>query len=67
LVGKKHAHLAPNIFHLPERMGWFTLIVLGETIFGLVSSLSDHKWSIESTISIGSRHNCSFSQRLNPK
>ena len=27
LIGRKHAHLAPNIFHLPERMGLFTLIV----------------------------------------
>ncbi len=53
LVGRKHLHLSPNIFHLPERMGLFTLIVLGETIFGLISSLSGHKWSIESTISIG--------------
>jgi low temperature requirement protein LtrA len=61
LVGKKHAHLAPNIFHLPERMGLFTLIVLGETIFGLVSSLSDHKWSIESTISIGAGLSIAFS------
>jgi low temperature requirement protein LtrA len=43
LVGRKHIQLAPNIFHLPERMGLFTLIVLGETIFGLVASLSDHE------------------------
>ena len=53
LVGRKHTRLAPNIFHLPERMGLFTLIVLGETIFGLVSSLSEHEWNIGSTISIG--------------
>jgi low temperature requirement protein LtrA len=39
LVGRKHIQLAPNIFHLPERMGLFTLIVLGETIFGLWVSL----------------------------
>jgi low temperature requirement protein LtrA len=53
LVGRKHTRLAPNIFHLPERMGLFTLIVFGETIFGLVSSLSEHEWNIGSTISIG--------------
>jgi low temperature requirement protein LtrA len=61
LVGRKHIQLAPNIFHLPERMGLFTLIVLGETIFGLVSSLSDHEWSIESTISIGAGLGIAFS------
>jgi low temperature requirement protein LtrA len=61
LVGRKHLHLAPNIFHLPERMGLFTLIVLGETIFGLISSLSGHKWSIESTISIGAGLGIAFS------
>jgi low temperature requirement protein LtrA len=61
LVGRKHAWLAPNIFHLPERMGLFTLIVLGETIFGLVASLSDHEWNIESTVSIGAGLSIAFS------
>ncbi len=61
LVGRKHLRLAPNIFHLPERMGLFTLIVLGETIFGLISSLSGHKWTIESTISIGAGLGIAFS------
>jgi low temperature requirement protein LtrA len=42
-------------------MGLFTLIVLGETIFGLVSSLSDHEWTIESTISIGAGLSIAFS------
>ena len=42
-------------------MGLFTLIVLGETIFGLVASLSDHEWSIESTISIGAGLSIAFS------
>jgi low temperature requirement protein LtrA len=53
LVQRKHVHLTPNIFHLPERMGLFTLIVIGETVFGLVASLSEHEWDVESTISIG--------------
>jgi low temperature requirement protein LtrA len=61
LVGRKHVQLAPNIFHLPERMGLFTLIVLGETIFGLVASLSDHEWNIESTISVGAGLSIAFS------
>jgi low temperature requirement protein LtrA len=53
--------LAPNISYLPERMGLFTLIVLGETIFGLISSLTGHKWDIESTISMGAGLNIAFS------
>lgn len=61
LIGRKHLHLAPNIFHLPERMGLFILIVLGETIFDLISSLSGHKWNIESTISIGAGLGIAFS------
>jgi low temperature requirement protein LtrA len=61
LVGRKHVQLAPNIFHLPERMGLFTLIVLGETIFSLVASLSEHEWNIESTIAIGAGLSIAFS------
>lgn len=53
LVQRKHVQLTPNIFHLPERMGLFTLIVIGETVFGLVASLSEHEWDVESIISIG--------------
>jgi low temperature requirement protein LtrA len=61
LVERKHIQLAPNIFHLPERMGLFTLIVLGETIFDLVASLSDHEWNVESTIAIGAGLSIAFS------
>ena len=42
-------------------MGLFTLIVLGETIFGLVASLSDHEWNIESTVSVGAGLSIAFS------
>lgn len=61
LIGRKHVQLAPNIFYLPERMGLFTLIVLGETIFGLISSLSGHKWGMESMISMGAGLSIAFS------
>ena len=60
IVGRKHVQLAPNFFHLPERMGLFTLIVIGETIFGLVSILSYHEWDLESTISIGAGLSIAF-------
>jgi low temperature requirement protein LtrA len=61
LAGRKHVQLAPNIFYLPERMGLLTLIVLGETIFGLISSLTGQKWGIESTISMGAGLSIAFS------
>jgi low temperature requirement protein LtrA len=60
IVGRKHVQLAPNFFHLPERMGLFTLIVIGETIFGLVSILSSHEWDLESTISMGAGLSIAF-------
>ena len=41
-------------------MGLFTLIVIGETIFGLVSILSYHEWDLESTISIGAGLSIAF-------
>jgi low temperature requirement protein LtrA len=61
LIGRKHVQLAPNIFYLPERMGIFTLIVLGETIFGLISSLSGHKWDFESMTCMGAGLSIAFS------
>ena len=42
-------------------MGLFTLIVLGETIFDLVASLSYHEWNVESTIVIGAGLSIAFS------
>ena len=41
-------------------MGLFTLIVIGETIFGLVSILSFHEWDLESTIAIGAGLSIAF-------
>ena len=39
---------APNIYHLPERFGSFTMIVLGISILGVVDGISSHKWTVES-------------------
>jgi low temperature requirement protein LtrA len=60
-IGRKHSQLAPNIFYLPERMGLFTLIVLGETVFGLIHSLSGYSWDMASTISMGAGLTIAFS------
>jgi low temperature requirement protein LtrA len=39
---------APNIHHLPERFGLFTIIVLGISILGVADGISDHKRTVES-------------------
>ncbi len=40
----------PSGTHLPERMGLFTIIVLGEAIVGVVSGLSEQEWGVASTV-----------------
>ncbi|MFZ0511931.1 MAG: low temperature requirement protein A [Candidatus Nitrosopolaris sp.] len=39
---------APNIHHLPERFGSFTIIVLGISILAVVDGISSHKWTAQS-------------------
>jgi low temperature requirement protein LtrA len=39
---------APNSYHLPERFGSFTIIVLGISILAVVDGISSHKWTVES-------------------
>ena len=36
--------------HLPERMGLFTLIVLGESIVSIVIGMTDQQWNLYSVI-----------------
>ena len=40
----------PSTTHLPERMGLFTIIVLGEAIIAVVSGLSGQQWGWASTV-----------------
>ena len=53
LVGQLAIKFAPNISHLPERIGLFVIIVLGESILGVVIGLAGHEWNIYSTLSVG--------------
>jgi low temperature requirement protein LtrA len=53
LVGRLAIKFAPHIFHLPERIGLFTIIVLGESILGVVIGLTGHEWNLYSTLSVG--------------
>ncbi|HJT84691.1 MAG TPA: low temperature requirement protein A [Nitrososphaeraceae archaeon] len=49
-AGKLQPQYAPNISHLPERMGLFTLIVLGESIVSIVVGMTDQQWNLYSVI-----------------
>ena len=47
---KLQPQYAPNITHLPERMGLFTLIVIGESIVSIVIGMTDQQWNLYSVI-----------------
>ena len=49
-AGRLHSQFAPHISHLPERMGLFTLIVLGESIVSIVIGMADQQWNIYSVV-----------------
>lgn len=40
------AKFAPHTYHLPERFGTFTIIVLGIAILGFVDGIAEHNWSV---------------------
>lgn len=41
---------APNVHHLPERLGLFTIIVLGISILAVVNGIAAHNWTVPSII-----------------
>ena len=49
-TSKLTSKFSPHISHLPERMGLFTLIVLGESIVGIVNGMTEQIWDIYSVI-----------------
>jgi low temperature requirement protein LtrA len=52
-VGRLHSQFAPHISHLPERMGLFTIIVLGESVLGVVPGISNMDFDIYSMLILG--------------
>jgi low temperature requirement protein LtrA len=52
-AGKLHSQFAPHISHLPERMGLFTIIVLGESILGVVPEISNMEFGLYSMLILG--------------
>ena len=49
-TSKLTSKFAPHISHLPERMGLFTLIVLGESIVGIVNGMTEQVWDLYSVL-----------------
>lgn len=47
-AGRLVAKIPPSMSHIPERIGLFTLIVLGESVIGVVGGLAEHEWSLGS-------------------
>lgn len=44
-AGRLHGEIPPYESHLPERFGLFTIIVLGESVVGLVGGAVEQAWS----------------------
>jgi low temperature requirement protein LtrA len=53
ITARRLPQFAPHISHLPERMGLFTIIVLGESITGVVAGVSGIEFDIYSMIVLG--------------
>ncbi|MBE9229394.1 low temperature requirement protein A [Phormidium sp. LEGE 05292] len=47
-AGKLVAQIPPNFSHIPERLGLFTIIVLGEAVIAVVKGVSQLEWGIAS-------------------
>ncbi len=47
-AGKLIAKIPPSMTHIPERVGLFTIIVLGESVISVVTGLAELQWSLVS-------------------
>ena len=52
-IGRLQSQFAPHISHLPERMGLFTIIVLGESVLEVVVGVSNTDFDIYSMLILG--------------
>lgn len=46
ITGRLHADIPPHASHFPERFGLFTIIVLGESIVGVVTGAEQGELSV---------------------
>lgn len=51
-AGQLDVEFAPHTSHLPERFGLFTLIVMGESIMGVVNGVAQQQWNVLSAITL---------------
>ena len=49
-TGHLATKIPPDISHVPERLGLFTIIVLGESIVAVVRGVADREWNISSVL-----------------
>lgn len=49
-AGRIVALVPPSLTHIPERIGLFTIIVLGESIIAVVNGLAELEWGFEATL-----------------
>lgn len=49
-AGRLVALIPPSLTHIPERIGLFTIIVLGEAIIAVVNSLSELEWNLTAVL-----------------
>lgn len=49
-AGRLVARIPPSMSHVPERIGLFTIIVLGESIVAVVSGVAEQKWDVSSVL-----------------
>jgi low temperature requirement protein LtrA len=52
-AGRLHSQFAPHISHLPERIGLFIIIVLGESVLEVVAGISNMEFDIYSVLILG--------------
>ena len=52
-AGRLHSQFAPHISHLPERIGLFIIIVLGESVLEVVAGISNMEFDIYSVLVLG--------------
>ena len=49
-AGRLMAQLPPSISHVPERLGLFTIIVLGESVVAVVRGVAEKEWDVSSVM-----------------
>ncbi|MEB3220213.1 MAG: low temperature requirement protein A [Nostocales cyanobacterium 94392] len=49
-TGDLATKIPPDISHVPERLGLFTIIVLGESIVAVVRGVAEQEWNFSSTL-----------------